>query len=67
MENERLTWKEIVKKYPKQAVGLTEVEWVPGRFGEIKSAVVSYTGETTHDLVNLQLGSKGKIVVRDTF
>ena len=64
---ERLSWKEIVKKYPNQGVGLTEVKWVPGKFGEIKSAVVAYTGATAHDLVDLQIQTKGKVVVRDTF
>ena len=25
--NERMTWKEIVKKYPDQCVGLIDVDW----------------------------------------
>lgn len=66
MIEERLSWSQIVERYPEQAVGLTDVKWVPGNFGKVMSAVVAYTGKTTHDLIDLQMDSKGKVIVRDT-
>ncbi|MBR2214584.1 MAG: hypothetical protein IJ849_02360 [Selenomonadaceae bacterium] len=38
MESERLTWDEIVKKYPDKWVGLSKVDWRDGV--NVRSAVV---------------------------
>ena len=39
---ERLTWKEIKKKYPRKWVGLLDVEW---NGGSIKSAILIQVDE----------------------
>lgn len=55
IENQRLTWNEIVKKYPNQWVGLTDVE----RNGaSVRSAVVKYTDKTGNELVGTQIKDK---------
>ena len=52
MGEERLTWKEIMEKYPREWVGLKDVEWDPDNNSNIKSAVVYRVGKpTTGDMV----------------
>lgn len=66
MEKERLSWKEIREKYPNQVLGLSEVKWVPEDHSKVESAVVLYTNKTMDELVEIQIETKGKVVVRDT-
>lgn len=54
---ERLTWKEIVEKYPNRWVGLTDVERDAPDDPNIKSAVVKYTDKTMHELLQIQFHS----------
>ena len=50
---QRLTWEQIEKKYPDQWVGLTDIEWEDG--ANIKSAIVSYIGMSSADLLRKQI------------
>jgi len=63
--NERLSWTEIVKKYPHQYVGLTEVEKYPGSI-TTKSAVVSYTSKETSYTQLLEMAMQGEITLHYT-
>lgn len=52
MEGKRMTWDEIVEKYPDQWVGLTDVE----RDGaSVLSAVVKYSDKTPNELLRMQI------------
>ena len=54
MENKRMTWDEIVAKYPDRWVGLSDVDW--GDEGSrINSAVVKYTDKTSGELLMMQI------------
>ena len=46
--NERLTWDEIVEKYPDQWVGLVDVDWEDG--ANVRSAIVKYTDKGQQSL-----------------
>ena len=46
MNNERLTWEQIVEKYPNQEVGLDAIE-TEGNSDIVKSAIVKYTSKDT--------------------
>lgn len=61
-----LTWEEIKQKYPNQLVGLTKVKWVTSNRSRVESAVVMYTNKTMSELVEIQIQTKGKVVLRDT-
>lgn len=50
---QRLTWEQIEKKYPDQWVGLTDIDWEDG--ANIKSAIVSYIGMSSADLLRMQI------------
>lgn len=50
---EKLSWKEICKRYPEQWIGLTDVEWKDKTHGEVAAAVVSITGLDWESLGNL--------------
>lgn len=52
---ERLTWDEIVKKYPDRWVGLTDVERDAPDDPNVISAVVKYTDKSMNDLLRLKL------------
>lgn len=60
---ERLTWNEIVSKYPDKWVGLTEVEW---NGADVKSAIVSYVRNNKSELIKLQLMGKGVYTIYTT-
>lgn len=62
--NERLTWSEIMEKYPDQWVGLSEVEWSGGENGGggVVSAVVSHIGMSGDELFNIQIDTGGSTV-----
>lgn len=49
----RMTWTEIMEKYPNQWVGLTDVEW--GNASTVKTAVVKYAGKSKDEMLELQL------------
>lgn len=51
----RLTWEEIVKKYPDQWVGLTDVDWE--NESNVRTAIVKYSDKTPDELYDLQLQS----------
>lgn len=65
-QKERLTWDEIRQKYPNQLLGLSEVKWVPNDHSKVESAVVLYTDKSMQELVEIQIETKGKVVMRDT-
>lgn len=52
MEN-RLTWKEIVDRFPDKWVGLVDVEWEDE--ANVKSAVVKYCDKSRDELLRLQI------------
>ena len=52
---ERLTWDEIVKKYPDRWVGLTDVEKYAPDDPNVKTAVVKYTNKSMNELLRLKL------------
>lgn len=41
--NKRLTWKQILKKYPHQYVGITDIKY--DKSGRFESAIVKYSNE----------------------
>ena len=53
----RMTWKEIMEKYPDQWVGLVDVEW--DNASTVKTAVVKYSDKGKNDLLRMQI--KGDI------
>ena len=61
---ERMTWKEIQKKYPDQWVGLTDVKYIDNDGISIESAVIKYLDKTKGELTRLAL--QGEIVSRYT-
>lgn len=63
--SERLTWKEIKEKYPKQYVYLSDVEWAPDNDTTIQSAVVSYAAND-HDEEYLLRTVEGEFTERYT-
>lgn len=52
--NERLTWEEIIKKYPKQWVGLSDVKYVDDDGITIESAIVAFVRRGRKDVEMLQ-------------
>ena len=61
--HERMTWDEIVRKYPDQWVGLTDVE----RDGaSVKTAVVKYADKTSDELYDMQLSGQGVYTIYTT-
>ena len=56
MMGERLTWDEIVKKYPDQWVGMSNIDWEDGT--NIRSAIVLHTGKTSGELLRMQFKDK---------
>ena len=50
---QRLTWEQIAQKYPDQWVGLTDIDWEDG--ANIRSAIVSYIGMSSADLLRMQI------------
>ena len=49
---ERLTWEEIMEKYPDQWVGLSDIEWEDT--ANIGTAVVKYVGLSEYELLKKQ-------------
>ena len=50
---QRLTWEQIAKRYPDQWVGLTDIDWEDS--ANVKSAIVSYIGMSSADLLRMQI------------
>ena len=50
--NERLSWTEIVKKYPHKQVGLSAIDWSGGK---ILSAVVKYVDDSIDKIFDRQI------------
>ena len=61
---ERMTWKEIQKKYPDQWVGLSDVKYVDDDGITIESAIVQYFDKPKADLTRMAL--RGEVVSRYT-
>lgn len=61
-DGKRLTWDEIVKNYPNQQVGLSDVIWNEKKTA-ITSAIVRYTAPDTdkREMTDIAWKSKGKI------
>ena len=49
----RLTWKEIVERYPDQWVGLVDINWK--NEANVESAVVKYSDKTADEVLRLQI------------
>ena len=54
MENRRMTWEEIVAKYPDRWVGLVDVDW-KNDGPNVRSAVVKYSDKTADELLWMQI------------
>ena len=52
--NERLTWEEIIAKYPRQWLGLSDVKYVDDDGITIESAIVAFVGRGRKDVELLQ-------------
>ena len=50
--NKRMTWAEIVKKYPHKWVGLASIDWNEGK---ILSAVVKYVDDSIDKIFDRQI------------
>ncbi len=57
--NECLTMDEIIKRYPDQWVGLTDVEWEDE--SNVRTAVVLYTDKTADELLSIQIKDPKKL------
>ena len=57
MGKERLTWDEIEAKYPDKWVGLSKVDW-DGEPPNVRSAVVSYVGESDDEPLRRQIAGE---------
>lgn len=57
---ERLTWKEIKKRYPCQWLGLVDIVYV-GNTGKIESAIVKYTDKDLEELMMLSICNHEKL------
>ena len=62
---ERLTWDEIVEKYPDRWLGLTDVDREPGD-PNVKSAVVKYINKDMNELLEIQLENDNFLTVYTT-
>ena len=54
--NNRMTWEEIIEKYPDTWVGLVEIEWKDQ--ANVKTAIVKYTDKTKSELLEMQFTGK---------
>ena len=52
MDNERLTWDEIKKKYPDKWVGMSNIEWEDA--SNVRSAVVIGASDDNDDFLRRQ-------------
>ena len=57
-----MDWKKIVKKYPNQWVGLTEVEYEEDNDATIKTAIVKYTNKLKDELTWMQFETSGALI-----
>lgn len=61
---ERLTWEEIVAKYPDRWLGLTEIIWEDDT--NIESAIVKYSDKTRNELLKIQFSGTEDLYCRYT-
>lgn len=64
MEYERLTWNEIVQKYPHQWVGLVDVKFKNDDGVSIESGIVKYTSKDTSEEELFDMAVVKKEIVR---
>ena len=55
MENKRMTWEEIVAKYPDKWVGLVDIDWKDG--ANVRSAVVDCFGDNSDRIAENQINN----------
>lgn len=58
MDNERLTWNEICEKYPNQWVGMKDVVYLDGLYGNVDTAIVIVSNGNKQELRNRMLDDK---------
>ena len=56
MNNQRMTWDEIVKKYPDKWVGLSQIDWE--NEANIRSAVVIGASDNSRDFLKRQFAGE---------
>ena len=61
---ERMIWTEIKEKYPKQWIGLADIDWENG--ATVRSAVVKYVGMNSTELLEIKFDNEPDLVVRYT-
>ena len=54
--NKRLTWSEIIEKYPDTWVGLVDIEWEDE--SNIKSAIVKYYDKSKSELLKMSFNNE---------
>lgn len=60
--NTRMTWNEIVEKYPKQYVYLTEIEWDNSLGQKVSSAIVIHATPRNDDVKYIEKAINGECV-----
>ncbi len=63
MGTNRMTWKEITKKYPNQWLGLTSVQYNKKYGGYVDSAIIKYADKTINELLLLSLTDKDLVLI----
>ena len=56
MQENRLTWDEIVKKYPDKWVGMSDIDWEDGT--NVRSAVVIGASDDSDDFLRRQFAGE---------
>ena len=56
MDNRRMTWDEIVKKYPGKWVGLSQIDWE--NEANVRSAVVIGVSDNSRDFLKRQFAGE---------
>ena len=66
MTAERLTWEEILKKYPDQWVALSKIDWCRTCDAKIISAEVLYNGASREDVSSKVPDNQGDVFILET-
>ena len=56
MEEKRMTWDEIVEKYPDKWVGMSDIDWEDG--ANVRSAVVIGASDKSDDFLRRQFAGE---------
>ncbi len=64
MDDRRMTWEEIVDKYPDRWVGLTQIEWENA--SNVRSAVVLGSSQTGEEYLEKQLRGEDVVTIYTT-